>query len=332
MNLKSYFCEKLFFMKIFIALFLSFFIINACDDGDVAVQEITFESIAGAQCPNTQTVYKIKGNEILYLKIIKQDFPFKEDQTEANKPRIYNIGSEASVTYRTYSGAVSGANVCDAGTATPNLVEEWTATGGTIEITSTISKNNSTATTENTNAEEIDGYNFLIIFKNITFKKPLGEQFYEEFRFGNFKPEFKKLDFKVFTDKIKKCPTSNNLTSKNGITSLISFDNNVAGLIQNEITSVNNPRISVISDTNNLYYRIFTTNFTGNADYKCATSYTITDPILSQEWKATTGSVQVETTKSGDLYIHKFYLVGVKFKRGNSEFLLGDKFYLGELE
>ena len=213
------------------------------------------------------------------------------------------------------------------------MVEEWTATGGTIEITSTISKNNSTATTENTNAEQIDGYNYLIIFKNITFKKPSGEQFYEEFRFGNFKPKYDLLNFAVFKEQIiEQCDDLNNvnnknLTVRNGVTSMISFDNK-PDLIQNVVTVEGSPRTSAISADNNLFFRIFTTNF-DTTESKCRQKYLPTE--YSQEWKAVSGKVEVVTTQqSSNVYIHKIYLVGIKFNKGNSEFYLGDKFYLGE--
>lgn len=328
MNLKSYFCCKLLNMKKFFGFVVIIFFFNACNDGDVAIQDISFENVIGANCD--KTVYKIKGNEIIFFKITEDDLAFINDQTEKDIPRKYFINSKNTVTYRTYNSAVTGANVCAAGTATPSLVEEWTATGGTIEITSTVSKTIGSATIENANSETIDGYNMLVIFKNVTFKKPNGEQFYEEFRFGNFKPSFNTLSFSEFSQQpIKKCSTNSNLTSKIGLSSLISFDNSVSGLILNSPTPINSPRTVTITGSNKLFYRVFE-NLNLNT-YECAKIYLATDTTLKQEWVATTGSVEVTTTTSGGSFIHKIYLKGVKFKRGNSEFYLGDKFLLGEL-
>jgi hypothetical protein len=329
MKLKSYFCSKLLIMKKFFGLLALLFLINSCDDGDVAVQDISFENATGAICTNL--AYKIKGNEVLIINFADIKKAFIDDQTIANKPISLNIADGNSVTYRAYNDVPTASNFCGAlPPASPIVVEEWTATGGTIEITSTISKTTSTATTGNTNQETIDGYNQLIILRNVTFKKPNGDQFYEEFRFGTIKPDFTRLNFEIFKQQtIEKCETNNNLTSKNGITSLISFDNS-SGIIQNSATIVGSPRVATISPTNNLYYRVFDNlNF---ITYKCATSYLTTDSTLKQEWNATSGTVEVTTESSATNFIHKVRLKGVKFKKGNTEFYLGDDFELGEFE
>lgn len=315
-------------MKKFLYLFSILFLINACDDGDVAVQDISFESATGAICGNL--AFKIKDNEVLIINFKDITKSLINDQTKLKVPILSNI-PENSITYRAYSGVPTAANFCGAlSPAAPFVIEEWTATGGTIEITSTISKTTSTATTGNTNAETIDGYNQLIILRNVTFKKPNGEQFYEELRFGNLKLDFVKLDFTVFNlQDLEKCTTSGNknLTAKNGISSLISFDN-VTNLIQNTVTTT--PRIATISVTNNLYYRVF--DNLNLSTYNCALTYAATDTSVKQEWKASTGIVEVTTTQTGAQFIHNVVLKGVKFKQGNSEFYLGDSFKLGEIK
>ena len=309
-------------MKKFFGFIVLLFLINSCNDGDVAVQDISFESVGGLSCGNL--TYKIKGNEVLILNIAAEEKAFQNDQTLSNAPKIYIIGEKNSVTYRAYNGVPTGNNFCGAlPPASPIVIEEWTAISGTIEVSTTLIK----TITETTNAETITGYNHLVLLKNITFKKPNGEQFYEEFRFGNYKTDFPVLNFTVFTEPIEKCSTSNILTSKNGSTSLISFDN-TNNLIQNTVTTTGNPRVGTISATNNLYYRVFSAiNLTG---YKCAASYLPADYL--QEWKAISGTVEVTTTQSNLLFIHKVRLKSVKLKKGNSEFSLGNDFSLGEIQ
>ncbi len=313
-------------MKKFFGILFLLFLINACDDGDVAVQDISFEDVEGLKCNENGIVYKIKGNEVLILNIPKDSLAFKDDQTIANKPRIYAINSNTTVTYRAYNSVPTGANFCGAiPPATPIVIEEWTAIGGTIEITTTISK----TTDETTKAETITGYNHLVILKNVTFKKPNGEQFYEEFRFGNYKTTITPLSFTVFTNDIKKCINGTNLTSNNGVISLISFDNN-SDLIQSILTN-GTPRIATISTANNLYYRVFV-GLSQSTDLACTKTFLPTDTTLQQEWKATSGSVEVTTESIGNAFIHTVRLKGIKLKKGNSEFYLGDDFLLGQIE
>ena len=330
MKLKSYFCRKLLIMKKLFGLLSLLFLINSCDDGDVAIQDISFENAAGAICGNL--AYKIKGNEVLIINFADIKKAFKDDQTIAKEPISLNIADGNSVTYRAYNDVPAASNFCGAlPPALPIVVEEWIATGGTIEITSTISKTTSIATTGNTNQETIDGYNQLIILRNVTFKKPNGDQFYEEFRFGTIKTNFSQLNFDLFkVESIEKCGgIIYNLTSKIGTTNLISIDN-ISELTPNVITTVGSPRIAVISANTNLYYRVF--EGLNQTNYKCKTSYLATDPTLKQEWKATSGTIEVNTEKIGAKYIHKVSLKSVKLKKGNSQFNLGDDFELGKIE
>ncbi len=316
-------------MKKLFGLLSLLFLINSCDDGNVAVQDISFENATGAICGNL--AYKIKGNEVLIINFADINKAFFDDQTITKKPITLNIADGNSVTYRAYNDVPTASNFCGAlPPASPIVVEEWIATGGTIEITSTISKT-ITATSGNTNQETIDGYNQLIILRNVTFKKPNGDQFYEEFRFGTIKKNYSQLNFDLFkVEPIEKCGgIIYNLTSKIGATNLISIDN-ISELTPNEITPVGSPRIAVISTNTNLYYRVFEgLNLT---NYKCKTSYLTTDPTLKQEWKASSGSIEVNTEKIGAIYIHKVSLKSIKLKKGNSEFNLGDDFKLGKIE
>lgn len=310
---------KKFFVYIIIIV-LNF----SCNDGNLKVQDISFDNVTGSNCGNLS--YKIKGNQVLIIKFDDITKVYKPDQTLTNAPLTFPISSVNPVTYRVYSGVPSSVNFCSTPVppATPIVVEEWIATSGSIEVTSTVSR----STNATTNATTITGYNNFVQLKNVTFKKPNGDQFYETFSFGNISVAITPLNI-TFPDDIKQCATPKILTSKIGSVALMSFDN-LDNLIQNIATNTGNPRVSVInSTTNKLLYRTFSVLDLNN--YLCKTTFTPADTML-QEWKAISGKVEVETTQTGALFTHKVTLKNVKLVWNNSDFYLGDKFELGKLE
>ena len=295
------------------------FLINACDDGNVIVQDISFENVAAGACG--PIVYKIKNNEILLLKITENDTAFKSDQTKLNTPRIYTINASNTVTYRSYSGAVTSNSICINPPATkPDVTEEWTATGGTIEITTTINK----SVNATTNETSIVGYNHFVVFKNITFNKPNGSQFYDVYNFGFYKTTITPLNLS-FSTTVNLCTSGANniITNKIGSVALMSYDNS-----PNNISSVLGVKTATLSSSNKLYYRTFS-----NLDplnYLCNTSFG-TGSTMLQEWTASSGSVEITTIDNGGgSFKHTVNLKGVTLNLGNSDFYLGDNFNLGE--
>ena len=311
-------------MKKFVAFIVLLVFIISCNDGNIAVQDISFDNVIGSNCGNLS--YKIKGNEVLIIKFADINKAYILDQTLKDIPIVLTIDANNPITYRVYNSVPTDANFCgnQVPPAQPIVVEEWTATSGTIEITTTISKTTNTTT----NATTITGYNNFVQLKNITFNKPNGDQFYEIFNFGNINIPFPALNF-AFDQPIIKCATSSILTSKIGTVALISFDNAGTNIIQNVVTPVNNPRIAAVDVVNNkLFYRVFSNLDVNN--YLCKSAFTTVDSMV-QEWTATTGTIEVTTTESGGLFTHKVRLKGVKFTKGNSDFYLGDDFYLGQI-
>lgn len=291
----------------------------SCNDGNVTVQDISFESVNAAACG--QLVYKVKANEILILKITENDKAFSNDQTLLNTPRVYNINTNNTVSFRSYNGVASANNICGNPPATkPDVVEEWTATGGTIEITTTINK----SVNATTNATTIVGYNHYIVFRNITFVKPTGNQFYDSFIFGYYKTTITPLNLS-FSNAVNKCTSGLNdiITSKIGSVALLSYDNNPSN-----INTTLGIKTATISATNNLYYRTFTSLDSNN--YLCNSTFT-TGSTLLQEWKATSGTVEITTVTNGGTSLkHTVNLKAVTIQSGNSDFYLGDNFNLGE--
>src|SRR6478609_7051616 len=161
-------------MKRILGLLSLLLFITSCDDGDITVDAIDFTEVAAQKCSAKDVIYKVKGSEMLYLEIPATTFTDKENLE--NAPIVLEINSTNKVTYRKYDDEVSADNICPTiPNATPNLMEQWKASGGTIQITATAIKN----TNSTTHATQITGYKYYIVLKNVTFQKPSGPQSYE---------------------------------------------------------------------------------------------------------------------------------------------------------
>lgn len=315
-------------MKRFLGLLVCAFIFNSCDDGDMKIQNISFEDVTAAKCGNI--VYKLNSSEALIIEITENANAFISETTALNTPRVYTINSQNHVVYRAYYGTVTSANIC--GTiqpATPTVTEEWNAVSGTIQITTTPIK----TTNATTHATKITGYNHYIVFKNIQFAKPNGTQLYESYVFGNYTTSpTNNLPF-AFTTSLEKCTSSNLINNSIGSEAIkLNID---PTLIANVVTPLNTPRTGLISSTTNkLTYQLF--NGAINTSYFCSATVPTTPTVL-EEWNAidgvanANGIIEVTTTTSGTGFLHTIHLKGVTLKKGNSDFYLGDDFLLGEL-
>ena len=87
--------------------------------------------------------------------------------------------------------------------SSPSVSDEWIATAGKIQITTTAIKTTNTATGQTS----ITGYNHNIVFKNITFAKQSGTQVYETFTFGDYNRSITPLVL-GFDETLEQCPTS----------------------------------------------------------------------------------------------------------------------------
>src|SRR6218665_2204791 len=157
-------------MKRILCILSLLLFITACDDGDLTVDPIDFSEGPIQKCALKDVLYKVKGSEMLFIEIPSSYFT--NDQT-LGAPRNILLSTEVKVTYRRYASETSSSNICPtAPDATPNLVEQWQATEGTIELTSTAVK----TTNSTTGFTTITGYNYNLNLKNIVFIKPDGPQ------------------------------------------------------------------------------------------------------------------------------------------------------------
>lgn len=316
-------------MKRIVGLLVLVLLLKGCDDGNLFLETINFEDAITQSCSTNNILYKLKEREALLLEIPTNSFT--NEPTVIGTPTEITIGGSNRVVYRFYNGTVATNNICETiPPATPSVTDQWTATGGTIQIITTTIK--TTNTTDN--STRISGYNHNIVFKNITFTKANGTQVYETFPFGDYVTTTTSLPF-GFDETTERCTanTPNLLYNYTGSEALtLDID---PSLIDNTVTPLNSPRTGILgATTNKLTYRLYAGLIPTN--YFCNTSIPTT-PAISQEWNAIagvsgiSGLVEVTTTTNGTGFKHTIVLKKATLKKGNSDFSLGDNYIYGEL-
>ncbi|PJJ07373.1 hypothetical protein CLU83_0538 [Flavobacterium sp. 1] len=317
-------------MKRFIGVLCCAIAFSACDDGDLVVDTINFDEIATSTCGDANNLlFKLKDSESLILNIPDDVFKetFKEEPTEDNEPIKLNISSTNQVVYNFYDGKVTSDNICDLiPPATPKVKTQWKASSGVIEVKTEAVKTSNVID----NSTKITGYKHNVIFKNITFSKGDGTtQFYESFIFGDYLKTITPLPL-AFDQPLSLCDNSGLVYESNATESLtLNID---PALILNEVTPADKPRTGTIGLVKNkLVYRLF--NSVVTSDYFCATTEPIV-PTVKQEWLGKAGAIieVTTTTVTANTFKHTIVLKNVSLEKGNSNFLLGDKYLYGELQ
>ena len=172
-------------MKRILSLLIFVLFLNGCDDGNLKMEDISFENVTTTQsCSTNNLIYKLKDKEALLLEIPQTTFA--NEPTDPDNPISKDIdNSNFRVVYRFYNGTVSSDNICNTiPPAKPYVTDQWTASAGKIEIITTAIK----TTNATDNSTRITGYNHNIAFKNITFDKGDGSDIkYATFPFGDYK-------------------------------------------------------------------------------------------------------------------------------------------------
>lgn len=320
----SIFVSNTYEMKRIIGFVTLILLLNACDDGELTVQTIDFTSVAAVKCNLNDIIYKLNGSEILALEVPESENAFINEPTLPETPRVVTLNATNRVVYRSYNGPVSTGNICATIPATsPNVIEEWSANSGRIEIiTTAVIFTNTT-----TNATTITKYNHYIVFKDITFIKPSGVQVYETFVFGNYQTDATSLPFGFDPTTVQKCSASNQIYNFSGSESL------TLDIAPSLYPNVVGTQSGIVSATNKVKYKLFTSGL--SPSYFCVTP-TPSTPVLNQEWNAIDGVANVSgiievitTTESATSYRHFIHLKKVIFKKGNSTFTLGDDYLYG---
>ena len=321
-------------MKKYTALLLFALFLNGCDDGDLTVDEIDFEDVTTSQACDATTnalIYKLKSQEALLLQM--------PEGAILNDPGTitYTIDSKGlgqyRVVYRAYDGTVATANIC--GTippSTPKVTEEWYGNDGIIEIETT-QKEVQNTTDDGT---RITGYSHSIIFRNITFVKPSGNQTEAKFVFGSYDTTVTPASFvfKTSTDgSAYECADIKRVYNYNN-SFYLSIDDIDPTLIVNTETPANQPRTSAISSTQNKVYYKTAKEETGSftPEFICAKTQP-TSPAVEETWTGQIGgTIEVTTTLTGQVYTHTIVLKNVVLQKGNSSFKLGSSFLLGKID
>ena len=124
------------------ALVLALF---SCDDGDLQIETVDFDSIETVQSCETVVVnavnvlFKINGDEALILELPSNLLKNEITTTDI----VSKVPSEARITYRIFSDNVSDDYFCNAvPVLTPTVIEDIPAQNGQVFITTTSGEEN----------------------------------------------------------------------------------------------------------------------------------------------------------------------------------------------
>ncbi len=320
--------KKVLFVLLLAASFLG------CDDGNVSVEAFDFETATTRECGEGTDdffIYKINGREVLIIELNETIFPNRI--TTSDNPIVLQIPTAAQVTYRLYDGEVTESTLCSVvPPAQPQVLEEWTATGGTLEITTGVV--NPTTTTGST---IITGFSHNLIFRDIVFDRGNGiTQRNETILFGSYvrsniyRPTtFENID-------IQSC-TANNLLFKSSGLQLLALNlsqETYNSLIVNQATTTGNPRTALLDDNDQVFFNVHRTNL--NADLICNNNLpTIEKSYISESGIANqSGIITVETTETAGIFTHtiRFRRVILKDTEQALNFTFGDNYLFGELQ
>jgi len=330
-----------FTMKKYAALLLFALFLNGCDDGDLTVDEIDFADVTDSQACDATTntlIYKLKSQEALLLQL--PEGAIVNDQGVVTYTIDSNGKGTYRVVYRAYDGTVAKDNICGAiPPSTPRVTEEWNGVEGLIEI-STKQKVDTSATDGST---RINGYAHTIVFRNITFAKPAGNQTEAQFVFGTYNTTITKADLTFKTDPNNAAYECGNRVYNYNNSFYLSIDDIDPKLLVNVATASNQPRTSLVSATQNKVLYRTAKEGTGSITptFVCATVQP-SAPVIEETWTGqagienVSGIIEVTTTVSpnatGQVYTHTIVLKNVILEKGKSNFKLGSSFVLGKIE
>jgi hypothetical protein len=316
-------------MKKYTSILLFALLFSSCDDGDLIVETFNFEEVSIAQCQISEDIpllYKIKDQESLLLQLSKDDI--RNELTLPDQPRIITVDNTTrKLLYRTYDGPITVSNICDLiRPATPNILTEWFAAEGKIQITTKPSY----TVNEAQNSSRITGYTHSIEVQNVTYSKP-GVQVGPQFIFGDFTTQLLPTETLnlVFNEAASQCPDTQKIYNARGSESF-TIDNPELNLIVNTPTLPGAPRVVNIGTTNNkVTFRVYNSSTIPDG-YFCTTPVP-TSPSVRETWTAEGGTIEVETSTLGGNFKHIIKFKNVKLVKGNVSFMLGNNFAPWEL-
>lgn len=337
-------------MKKYFGLLSCLLLLNACDDGDMALQTFNFSTATAADCGSAaviNTVFKINKNEALILKIdgdetlVNEDgieytvknFPFRNQITAENTPKIFKISSTNKVSYRAFTGDVTATYFCqDIPPVSPSVVSETSTSenaGGTIEISTSIIPR------DYTSIAQVE-YNHNVMFKNITFSDNNGSTTYETFPFGSYaKKSNVSFSFSPITSPAQRCSgnkffliedrNAGNDPKRENLNEVLEFT-----ITNEELAALDLGNNNLNIDENHkLIYKIF--HYDVNIPFLCQNITTGLSPIpiIYATYNAENGTPEVGTTPAtgtilivkrvdGTGFRYDFNFSNLKFKHSES--------------
>jgi hypothetical protein len=170
-------------MKKIIAILVLSLVFNSCDDGDLTLESFNFSNQAIQKCsdPNKTFLYKINGEELLVLNTDATIYTLDPNETNFPYTKTYQVGSTYGIFYRIYDTTASTTTICSTiAPATPIVINEWNATGGTIEVT--------TSKRFATDGTTLLGYTYSIKLLNVNFANSNNSFSFEEYLLGDYQP------------------------------------------------------------------------------------------------------------------------------------------------
>jgi hypothetical protein len=327
-------------MKRLLGIFILSFCINSCDDGEFEIQSFDFSSIPAAKCEGANSsffIYYTNEREALFLQIPESSFP--EIITPVGNPRTVNITSTNKVTYRVYNGNVTSSTICSAiPPVTPIPVEEWNATSGVIEISTSANRE----TNQTTGQSFITGYTHTIKLVNALFIKGDGnQQLFNELFLGNFITPANPPSIAPSAP-LNNCVTNLNYLFKFTADQVITL-NTDANLFINEVTPENQPRTVLIGVQNTqMAYKTYEINVPSPLTFFCTfpnpdTAGTATEWDAVEGVAGQSGIIEVTTIEELDpvsqvnVFKHTVYMRSVQFEKDGTTFTFGDLYLLGFL-
>jgi hypothetical protein len=151
--------KRFFFLPLFV-IFL------ACNDGDLQIESIEFDSVSIETCESTITTastvfFKINGEEALIIELQSGIL-----QNEVSQDTIVStLPGQSNLVYRLFNAAVSNSYFCDAiPPTTPTVLEEIEAVSGEVLISTIQNPSDSTQ------------FEHTILLSNVTLINEQGER------------------------------------------------------------------------------------------------------------------------------------------------------------
>lgn len=298
-------------MKKFFAIACAIVLATACDDGDISFNEFNLEPGDAVNCPESNIYYRVDGTQAYILELSPSNLIPETNDNGQFIVREVNLAA-GDLIYRAYSSDVpagAGSFFCsDIPPTSPNVTEQWEGTG-TITI----------FTDDNVNTDgKLTGYSHTITLQNVTFTRGESSIVVQNRTFGDIVTTLG-IGFNFTTTE----QTSVQGCDENGLVYRISGREAIvmdfpANVFDNTDGDINIIDLASAEDAFELYLEYYSGNAT---ESNICSIIDPISPVVQQRWRASAGSVIVETTESDvtpGTFNHKIWLKNIVFTQTDS--------------